>query len=192
MGQRSRKRQRTTSAATPKGAAPKAAPTEGTTPKAASAKASPKPGPSGDRMTRGYARGRERDERIRAQLEPFGPGERPTAVVIAVVVAAVLAITNVALLVAGVEVRDREPPVFGTIVFAVVMGAAAIGMWRLQYWAILGFEALLVIGILVFALLLTVASDAFAVILSLFVVLFGGWLFWKLIRVMARIQMPQR
>ena len=35
----------------------------------------------------------------------------------------------------------------------------AIGMWRLRYWAVLGFQAVLAIVILIFALLLIRASN---------------------------------
>ena len=39
-------------------------------------------------MRRGYARGRERDERIREGLIPLGPGERPLPLKLAVALAA--------------------------------------------------------------------------------------------------------
>ena len=37
----------------------------------------PRPQPPADAMRRGYARGRARDDEIRANLEPLAPGERP-------------------------------------------------------------------------------------------------------------------
>jgi hypothetical protein len=37
-----------------------------------------------------------------------------------------------------------------------------------------------------------VASDIAAVALCLAILAFGGWLFWKLIRALARLQMPER
>ena len=50
-----------------------------------SRKRRPDPGAERDAaMRRGYARGRERDERIRAELEPYAPGERPAAIKAAV------------------------------------------------------------------------------------------------------------
>ena len=42
------------------------------------------------------------------------------------------------------------------------------------------------------ALSLAVASSWGAVVLCLALIGLGGWLFWKLVRVMARIQMPGR
>ena len=41
-------------------------------------------------MQRGYARSEARNEEVRRSLEPLAPGERPTAVTIAAIVAAVL------------------------------------------------------------------------------------------------------
>ena len=43
-----------------------------------------------------------------------------------------------------------------------------------------------------FALSLLVASNVLAVVVSVAFAVSAGWLFWKLIRVMARLQAPQR
>ena len=78
MGKRSRKAR---SGASPAPAAkrPEPAPAATKRPEAAPAR--------DDRMARGYARGRERDEAARAALEPLAPGERPLAVTIAALLA---------------------------------------------------------------------------------------------------------
>ena len=86
-------------------------------------------------MSRGYARGREKDEAIRASLEPLAPGERPKAVTVAAIVAAVLGLS---LILQVVLIDDAD--VDGLLVFAAVMFLAAAGMWKAQYWAVLGFE----------------------------------------------------
>ena len=78
------------------------------------------------------------------------------------------------------------------IAFAVLMGGAALGMWLGVYWAVLLFQALLGITIVIAALSLLVASNVAAVALCAAIVGLGGWLFWKLIRAMARMQMPRR
>ena len=143
-------------------------------------------------MKRGYARGEERNERIRQGLEPLEAGERPGAVTIAAIVAALLAVGNVGMLLAGVEVNDRKPSAGGTILFAALMLVAAAGMWRARYWAVLGFQALLAITIVIAGLSLAVASNVAAVALCVAIVGLGGWLFWKLIRALARLQMPDR
>ena len=73
-----------------------------------------------------------------------------------------------------------------------LMLAAAVGMWQRRYWAVLGFEALLGIGVTYAGLSLLVATNVAAVVLCLAVILGGGFLFWKLVRVMARIQVASR
>ena len=120
--------------------------------------------PAPTRMARGYARGRERDEAVRAALEPLAPGERPRAVTLAAILAALLGVANV------VAARRRAgrsagggQSVAGVLIFAGLMAVAAIGMWRCRYWAVLGFEALLGIAIVFAALSLLVASNLAAV-----------------------------
>jgi hypothetical protein len=136
--------------------------------------------------------GAERDAAIRAQLKPFGPDERPAAIVIATVVAAALAVANFVLALIGTKVHGYRPSPAGGILYAAVLTIAAVGMWRLRYWAVLGFEVLLALIVLVFALLLVRSSNVEALVISLGIVCAGGWLFWKMVRVMARIQMPTR
>jgi hypothetical protein len=65
-------------------------------------------------------------------------------------------------------------------------------MWHRRYWAVLGFEALLGITVAIAALSLLVASNLAAVALCVVIIGLGGWLFWKLVRVMARLQAPER
>jgi hypothetical protein len=144
-------------------------------------------------MARGYARGRAKDEAARAALKPLAPGERPRAVTIAAVVAAILGLANVALLVAGYEVEDGgQSATTGALIFAALMAGAAIGMWKCRYWAVLGFEALLGIAIVFAALSLMVASNLLAALLCLVIIAAASPLFWFLIRAMARIQLPVR
>ena len=137
-------------------------------------------------------RGEAADEAARAELQPLGPGERPRALIAGVVVATALGIANVALYAAGTEVRGKSPSAAGAIAFAAVMLAAAWGMWNLRYWAVLGFQALLAVTIIIAALSLAVASNLLAVALCVAIIVPGSWLFWKLVRVLARLQMPQR
>ena len=143
-------------------------------------------------IARARARSEARNAEARARLKPLAPGERPTSVTIAAVVALVVAIGNVVSLIAGVEVRGHKPAAGGVVLLSALMFAAAIGLWRARYWAVLGFEVLLALTIVYVAVALTVASNWWAVLLSLAVVGLAGWLFYKLIRAMARIQMPDR
>jgi hypothetical protein len=143
-------------------------------------------------MARGYARGRAKDEAARAALKPLAPGERPRAVTIAAVVAALLGLANVVLFAAGYEVENSEQSGVGALIFAGLMAAAAIGMWQCRYWAVLGFEALLGIAIVFAAISLMVASNLVAVLLCVGIIATASPLFWFLIRAMARIQLPVR
>jgi hypothetical protein len=65
-------------------------------------------------------------------------------------------------------------------------------MFRARYWAVLGFEALLAFQILVTSLALIVAETIVAAAGCLLAICLGGWLFWKLVRVMGRIQAGER
>lgn len=134
--------------------------------------------------------GAERDEIARAGLTPLEPGERPTPVVVATVVAVVLAISNLGLFLAGVEVQGQKPNVFGVLLFGALMLVAAWGMWNLRYWALLGFQALLAVTLVIAGLSLLVAGNLLAVVLCVGVLILGGWLFWKLVRVLGRVKVP--
>ncbi len=142
------------------------------------------------RTAAGYARGRERDEAARAALKPLAPGERPVPVTIAAVVATVLAVANLAFFLAGVKVRGAST--VGVLVLCAVLGVAAFGLWRVRYWAVLGFEALLALTIFYAAASLALASNLRLVAVAVPTILLSGWLFWKLVRVMSRLQMPGR
>jgi hypothetical protein len=143
-------------------------------------------------MRGGYARTALKNAEVRARLRPLDAGERPAPLAVASVLAAVLAVGNLGAYVAGVEVQGRKPGPAGVILFAALMGGAAWGMWHRRYWAVLGFEALLGITVAIAALSLLVASNLAAVALCVVIIGLGGWLFWKLVRVMARLQAPER
>ncbi len=133
-------------------------------------------------------RGSERDEALRAQLDPLSPGERPVALLVAVGVSALLA---VGVLVGALTVHDLSShggSLAGGVFLAAVLALLAQGMYRQRYWAVLGFEALLAFQVIVTSLALVVASTLTAAGGSLLAIVLGGWLFWKLIRVMGRIQ----
>ena len=147
---------------------------------------------AGAAPARGYERSRQRNETARAQLEPLAPGERPRAVTVAAVIAGVMAVANLALYLAGWDVRGQDPNLGGALAVCGVLGLAAIGMWRTQYWAVIGFEVLLGVLVVFAALSLMLASNVQGALLSLAVIALAGPLFWFLIRAMARIQMPQR
>jgi hypothetical protein len=142
-------------------------------------------------MARGYARSRERDDAVRASLKPLAPGERPPAVTIAALVAVLLAISNFAFWAAGWDVTGKDPKPSGVLLFCAILLVAAAGMWRLKYWAVLGFQVLLGITLVYAGLSLLVVSNAWAAVLAFGILASAGALFWFLIRAMARIQMPE-
>jgi hypothetical protein len=146
---------------------------------------------SRETMARGYARAREKDEEARAALVPLAPGERPWPIALSAILAALFAVANVVLVTVGYEVDGRRP-IAGGLEFAAVMLAAAVGMWQLRYWAVLGFEVLLGVTFVGAMLSLLRAGNLQGALLAVVVMVLTGPLFWLLIRQMARIQMPER
>ena len=92
---------------------------------------------------------------------------------------------------AGDTIGGKRPAAGGIFVFSAVMAAAAIGMWKLWYGAVLGFMALLAIIAVLFTLLLIEASNVLGVVVALAIIGVAGYLFFKLVRVLSRIQMPR-
>jgi hypothetical protein len=97
----------------------------------------------------------------------------------------------VILVLAGWDVNGRRPIASG-LIFAGVMVVAAVGMWRMKYWAVLGWQVLLALTFFGAMLSLLRAANLAGVLLSIVVMAFTGPLFWLMIRQMARIQMPRR
>jgi hypothetical protein len=138
------------------------------------------------------SRSEQRNQAIRESLEPLAEGERPRAVTVAAIVAGVLVVVNIALAIGGYKIHGSRPAIPGVIVFTLLLGAMAWGLWRSRYWAVLGMEALLGITMMLFGLALPFAANARAVLVSIVVLVPAATLFWFLIRAMARIQMPER
>jgi hypothetical protein len=127
-------------------------------------------------------------EELRATLEPLDEGERPRALIIGTVIAALLSLAVIAGTTSVHELNRHGGSLAGGVFLALVLWVLAIGMYRRFYWAVLGFEALLAFQVIVTSLALVVASTIPAAVLCLLSILLSGWLFWKLIRVMGRIQ----
>jgi hypothetical protein len=134
----------------------------------------------------------ERNAAVRAELEPLEEGERPTAVTVGAIVAFTLALANLVSYLAGVKINGERPAVAGIVVYEALLLTAAAGMWRARYWAVLGFEFMLGFLVVILALLLVRASNVLGVVVVLAIGVPAAWLFWKLIRAMARLQMPER
>jgi hypothetical protein len=142
-------------------------------------------------LERGYSRSRERNDAVRAQLQPFGPGERPLALRISAALAALIALGNLVGLAAGATV-DGDRPVVPALVLAALMAAFAVGLWQRRYLAVLAWEALLGVTIVYATLSLMLASNLAAVLVCVGLIVVAAPLFWLLIRIMARIQVPRR
>jgi hypothetical protein len=146
-----------------------------------------------DAMTRGYARAEQRNQEAREALEPLAEGERPTVVTIGAVVSALIALSIVGGYLAGVKVNGETPKFAQVAAPALIMGFMAWGMWRARYWAVLGFQLILVF--LIFSAVFGLAVQAstvpqFAATLGLLAV--AGAFFYFMVKAMARIQMPTR
>jgi hypothetical protein len=108
-------------------------------------------------------------------------------------VAGLIALSIVAAYLAGVEVDGERPRFAQAAAPALLMAVMSWGMWRARYWAVLGFQMLLVFLIFsaVFGILVQAASAAqFAATVGLLAV--SGAFFYFMVKAMARIQMPQR
>jgi hypothetical protein len=141
--------------------------------------------------TRG-SRSEERNAAVRATLTPLAPGERPWPLRVAVLVALLIAVADIVQVALGSTVKfgHAHTSVGGVALFSVIMLVCAVGMWRLRYWAVLGFMALLALVVILFSLVLVTSTDVLRAVFALAIIASGGYLFWKLIRVLSRLQMP--
>ena len=133
------------------------------------------------------SRSAERDAETRAQLKPLAPGERPLGLKLGAALALLIALANLV----GVVLGAGDQPVALGLVFAAVMLAAAAGLWARSYMAVLAFQALLAIGIVYAALSLLLASSLLGLLLGIAVIAICSPIFWLLVRVMARLQVPR-
>ncbi len=139
------------------------------------------------------SRSEEKSQAVRDSLEPLEPGERPLAVTVASVLALLLAIGNFVtfLLADHATGVDRSREITQSILISAVLLVASWGMWKAKYWAVLGFQTILGLQVIVMTLALLRASSAWVALLFLSIIAIFSVLFWFLIRAMARIQMPE-
>jgi hypothetical protein len=148
------------------------------------------------------ARSEARNQAVRDTLEPLDEGERPTVVTIGAVISAAIAISAVVGYLAGVEVRrfgsdgiqqgEDTAPLLSVVAAVALMGTMAYGMWRARYWAVLGFQVLLVIVLVAASLGLVQATSWTQAIGTTLLIVAAGAMFYFMIKAMARIQMPSR
>jgi hypothetical protein len=144
----------------------------------------------------GYSRSRAKNDAARAALKPLAPGERPTAVTVGAIVAALLAVANLIAVIAGWDGAagedDRARALAGSLLVAGLLFVVAWGMWRAKYWAVLGMQTLLALTLIASSLALVTASSVGGVVVLVAILAAAGTLFWFMVKAMARIQMPER
>jgi hypothetical protein len=148
---------------------------------------------SAERRTQVAAGYEERNRVAREALEPLREDERPPVVTAAAVISMAIAVLSIAgFALWGVLRDDPRPNAIGTISFALLIGAMAYGLWRARYWAVLGFQATLVLVILG-ATLGTISALTIGLLIgNLVIVAIAGTLFYFMVKALARIQIPER
>lgn len=146
-----------------------------------------------DAMTRGYAKAEQRNQEAREKLEPLAEGERPTVVTVGAIVAGLVALSIVGGYLAGVKVNGETPKLAQVAAPTLIMGVMAWGMWRARYWAVLGFQLILVFILFsAFFGLIANASTVPQFIATIALLAGAGTFFYFMVKAMARIQMPTR
>ena len=142
-------------------------------------------------MEAGYARAEERNREAREALEPLAEGGRPMVVTVAAVLVGVIAVSIIVGYLTGAKVEGDKPALGQILVPALLLGTMSWGMWRARYWAVLGFQMILVL--LIFSAVFGLAAQAASVpqvIATLVLLAVSGTFFWLMVKAMARIQMP--
>jgi hypothetical protein len=139
----------------------------------------------------GPSRSEAKNAAARAKLVPLSPGERPAAVTAGAVAIAVLALLEIVAFAAGAKINGKPARI--QLVLPFVAGSAYLtyALWRARYWAVVLLQAILAFAVLLFTLLVLIASNLAAVLVSLAMILAAGTLFWFLVKAMARMQMPE-
>jgi hypothetical protein len=138
------------------------------------------------------ARYEERNRQARERLEPLAPNERPAVVTVSAVIAAMTAAGSPIAYVILALMGASKPPLINVIWPAFLMGMASYGMWRARYWALLGFDVVLVFLMIVAVGGLIEAKNVPAAVVFAALVAGAGTLFYFMVKAMARIQMPER
>jgi hypothetical protein len=147
---------------------------------------------SAERRREMAARYEERNRAARDALEPLAPDERPPVVTAAAIISGAIAVSVVVAYLAGAEVNGDRPNAVQVVVPVLLMAVMSAGMWRVRYWAVLGFQAILALLILAATIGLIGATGGAQVAGNVALIAVCGTLFYFMIRAMARIQMPER
>lgn len=145
-----------------------------------------------ERRERMAARTEEKNRAAREALEPLDQGERPGVVTAGAVISALVTLSIIIGYAAGVEVDGEEPNLIQVLAPAILFGVMAWGMWQAKYWAVLGFQTVLLLALIWASLSLVTATEWQQAIGNVLLIAGSGALFYLNIRAMARIQMPER
>lgn len=148
-----------------------------------------------DSMSAGYAKAEVKNEKVRESLEPLKEGERPTVVTVGAVFAFVVAFilwgSAIFALITGTEVNGEEVNIPQWAFLAATFTAMGWGMWTARYWAVLGFQMMLVLLMLAAIAGLVVAGTLIQMISTAVLLIGLALLFYFMVKAMARIQMPE-
>jgi hypothetical protein len=143
-----------------------------------------------------------KNQAAREALDPLEPDERPGIVTVAAVISGLLVLGTLITYFAGVEVNtfddfgtktgETKPNLIATVVSSLVLGVMAYGLWKARYWAVLGFQTILVLVIVVTVFALIQAQDILRALALLAFLAGASFLFYRMVKAMARIQMPNR
>ena len=160
---------------------------------AAGAETAPDDGGGGSHSPADLAsRAEARNQAARESLEPLEEGERPTVVTLGAIASGLICVSILVAYAAGAEVEGEKPNVAQVVAPALLMGIMAWGMWRARYWAVLGFQVVLLFLIIAAALGLVRAGNAVQVVGNVVLISIAGTFFYFMVKALARIQMPDR
>ncbi len=111
--------------------------------------------------------------------------------VLSVVLALVFTASAVVAVFSSAEINGDEPSPFPLAVFGAALWLMAWGMWKARYWAVLGFQMLLVLFLIAGTAGIIAAETWVQAAATLLIVGGAAALFYFMIRAMARIQMPE-
>lgn len=133
-----------------------------------------------------------RNQEVRESLEPLAEGDRPAIVTVGAVVSVIISASVLIAYLAGAEVDGERPNIAQVIAPSAIFAVTAYGMWKARYWAVLGFQAIALIIVLLAGINLTGAESVVQAIGNAVVMGAAGAYFWFGVKAMARIQMPER
>ncbi len=148
------------------------------------------------------ARTEAKNQAAREALDPLEPEERPQIVTLAAVISAVLLGGTIVVYLAGAEVStfdefgtktgESSPNVLYTVASSLILGAMTWGLWKARYWAVLGFQTILILIIVVTIIALISVTDVLRAVALVAILAGASLVFYRMVKAMARIQMPTR